>query len=215
MSILLKGTITFNGQDIAYTVEEVEKEQINISVSFVRGSNTNSNNLENKKEAVIVFDKVEENTWKLNREKTESEVDVKIDYEEISQKIKEEEERKRKWLLSIQNFGGLKDLKIIYEKSNKENVKTEEKSIYVKANDKNFRQDDKSYVAICNENINLNLDGLINYLGKNCGALGKFVVKPVAKGLCEDFERTVKESILKANNILTNTKKGITRNIKC
>lgn len=201
MPILLQGTVTFNGQDIAYTISEVENKQINISISFVKGSNTNSNNL-NTQKAVFVFNNVAANTWKLDRNQTKSEIDINIKCQEekIKKKEKEDEEKRKLMLLETPMFCGFNNLKIAYETISK-NTEKDKKNLYIEANNKKISQENKNYFKIENEQLNVNLDDLVKYLHDDCGFIGR-LFEPIAKGLCEDLERTVIEKINENNDTL-------------
>ncbi len=229
MHILFQGSVAYNGQDIAFRVAETEQKQLQISVSFVKGSNTN--------QAKFEFNKVEENHWTLDREKTKSDINLDLKYDNTNDK----------WIFGTDNLLGVGNIEMILKKKQEELEKeekffnteysltiekdgkeledltelecsTEESEIEATTDEIENSKEEKSKtsssfkktknntkekpIKISNDGstIHWDLDKTIEAIADNMGPVRKFFTLPVIKGLCNDLERTIEEKVLLQSN---------------
>ena len=190
MEVLLQGTITFGGQDLNYIISQIDKK-INISISFLRGSNNNVM-------ANIIFNKLSNNIWQLDKNNTKSDIDVNI----LQNKTYDSGRVKKYLSLATENYLGIKNLRIVYEKSFLNN-ELESSKLFIKADDKKIelkndslnKRTDKSCVDIksdiYSDNIDINLDMFI----EKFSGFKKKSIENIVKELCEDFEKTINNQI--------------------
>ncbi len=213
MNILFQGTVAYNGQDIAFSVAETEQKQLQISISFVRGSNTN--------QAKFEFNKVEENHWTLDRSKTNSEINLDLKYDNTNDR----------WIFGTDNLMGVGNIEMVLKKKQEEleseektsgteycltiekdgkelenlteiECPTEESEIEIDPKyeiDEDRIEDKNNPVTVNREGneIHLDLNRTIKAIAKNMGPVRKFFTLPVIKGLCNDLERTIEEQAAK------------------
>ncbi len=193
MSILLQGTITFGGQDIAYVVSEIENK-INISVSFLRGSKLNNN-----VKTDIIFDKVvnSNNVWKLDRAHTKSQIDVNI----VHNQVKDGDKISELWSLETENYLKIKKLKMMYEKT-MQNDDDIQKNLFINADNKRIELNNEKYAYLEKDKledvVDINLDNFVKDL-HNYSMFTRKSLESIVEELCEDFERTIKNQVKKEN----------------
>ena len=232
MTILFQGTVTYHEQDIAFTIAEIEQKQLQISISFIRGANTNK--------AEFDFNKKNENHWELDRKKTKSDINLDLKYDNEN----------GKWIFGTDNLLGVGNVELVLKKKQKglddifsdnysltieksgveiddltkikciddKDVETVENKTETEheVEDNNVVNDDSNVedkAVIITENdskikLDIDLDKTIKGMEENGGLIGKFFTLPMVKGLCNDLERTIEEKVALQNKT-ENKGKGI------
>lgn len=178
MGILFQGTVTYNGRDIAYSIAEMEDKKVQVTISFLIGSNKN--------EATFKFNKVKENHWSLDRNETKSEIDIDLKFDKEN----------NRWVLGTDNLMGCGNIQLVYRNGKYVYEYEEEPELVIERNGVEVENITKTDCVSINEKkntIDVNLDGLIETLSEERGAVGKFIISPIVKGLCDDLVRTYTE----------------------
>lgn len=189
MGILFQGTVVYNGQNIAYRISEMDDKRLDISISFLIGPNENN--------ATFQFNRVDEKYWSLDREQTKSDINIDLKFEK----------EKERWVFGTDNLLGCGNIQMVYTEKNNVEGKKEPELIIEKSGTKIKDMGETESVSMDKENsvIDIDLDGLIDSLSDEKGIVGKFVISPIVKGLCDDLERIAKEQSEKQQAEFKNT----------
>lgn len=182
MQILFQGTIEYNGQDIAFVVNKTDNDQIEISISFVRGSNTNR--------ATFGFNRVTENRWELDCVNTQSDIDIYLEHGPAN----------NRWTLGNNDLS----LELILQEENKLTIQRNKKELADISNITiiNSQRGGKT-------NLNLDLDKMLKTIYKKGGIAKKLIVASSCKDFEKTIENQValqKEKNISQKNVANERK---------